>query len=159
MEATVKEIHEYPARPPGYVEPLFGGLGTNKKIMEHFLRVSWLMRASEHAALSSAFVSGSGRALAEPWSVRVYPENGLPVVQVMDPVGRRKARRCGVWGGAIKRVIERWREVCSWWEDSGGRDLDVYRVELSSGAVVDLARNKAVADGEPGRWLLVGIPD
>lgn len=187
MEATVTEIHEYPARPAGYSEPLFGGPENSRQIMEHFLEASWLKRASEYAALSSKVTnvaSGSGRALSEPWPVRVYRKRGLTVLKIDDSTKqslrqslgqRRKARRCGVRGGvrggaiAIKCVIERWREVCEWWANDGGRDLCVYRVELSSGAVVDLARDRSMVDGgpdygepgdgEPGRWLLVGIPD
>lgn len=157
MEATVSEIHEYPVRPEAYADPLFSTIESDRRVMEHLLRASWLKRASQHEALSSMVASGSGRLLAEPREVRVYRERGVPMMKVPDRC--RKVRRCGVRSGAIRRVIERWREVFEWWEDGGGRDLDVYRVELSCGTIVDLARNRSVADGEPGRWLLVGISD
>ena len=160
MQATVSEIHDYPVRPEGYEEPLFGGPERDREIMEHFLKASWLERASEHATGPSAVASGSGRALAEPREVLVYREHGLPVMEVVEPrrKPRRKVRRCSVRSGAIRRTIDSWREVCGWWED-GGRDLDVFRVELSSGAIVDLARERYNPDGKSLRWLLVGIPD
>lgn len=168
MEATVTEIHAYPSRPEGYEEPLFGGSAHDRRIMEHYLRAPWLGFASEYAAGSPAGSNvGSGRSLAEPREVRLTKEKGEVLVRP-GPVGdggglvvRRRLRRCSVRGGAILRVLDRWREVYRWWEDGGGRDLVVYRVELSCGAVVDLARDRSVdrsVDGA-GRWLLVGMVD
>ncbi len=178
MESTVTEIHEYPLRPGGYEEPLFGDVNKEREVMEHFLQSSWLGRASEYAVQTTGYFSGSGRALAEPLEVRLFKERGRTVMRLL-PCGdhgeeagslvRRRVRRCSVRSGAIRQVVESWREVRGWWEEGGGRDFVVYRVELSCGAVVDLAhdrsgRNEGAEDTdsyEPGagRWLLVGMMD
>lgn len=172
MEATVSEIHGYPRRPEGYIEPLFHTVESKREIMDHLLEAPWLERASSHdssrshrsgqpydlplviGGIGGIGGAGAGRALAEPRPVSLVRRRGDTIVDM-----GREVRRCAVRSGAIRRVLERWREVCAWWEDGGGRDLDVFRVELSCGAVVDLAQDRSVPDGEPGRWLLVGIPD
>lgn len=175
MESTVTEIHEYPLRSGGYVEPLFGSAGKDREVMEHFLQAPWLGRASEYAVQTSGYFSGSGRSLAEPLEVRLFKERGCTVMRLRPPgegagsYPRRRVRRCSVRSGAIRRVLDSWREVYGWWEKGGGRDLIVYRIELSSGAIVDLARDLSYGDEQetrifqdpvrPGRWLLVGIPD
>ena len=57
----------------------------------------------------------------------------------------------------MSRVIERWREVRSWWEPGRGADRLCFRVELSDGAVVDLALDRS---GErAGSWALVRVLD
>lgn len=74
------------------------------------------------------------------------------------------------------RVIERWREVGGWWEQDDNRSVDrlVIRVELSDGAVADLAwagartgARTATGDsssdntkgGAGDAWRLVGLVD
>ena len=185
MESTVIEIHEYPLRPDGYEEPLFSDADKNREVMEHFLQAPWLDRASEYAVQTTGYFSGSGRsgrALAEPLEVGLFKERGRTVMR-LGPCGghgqkagslvRRRVRRCSVRSGAIRRVVESWREVCGWWEEGGGLDFVVYRVELSYGAVVDLAHDRSgdrlgrnedaeeTDSCEPGvgRWLLVGMMD
>ena len=54
----------------------------------------------------------------------------------------------------IVRVLERWREVRSWWEPDRRVDRLVFRVLLAGGAVVDLALERS-----SGEWLLVGVVD
>lgn len=61
MESTVTEIHEYPLRPGGYEEPLFGAADKDREVMKHFLQVPWLDRASEYAVQTTGYFSGSGR--------------------------------------------------------------------------------------------------
>lgn len=145
MESSVREIHEYPVRPEGYEGPLFHTGDSDREIMDHYLRAPWLGRASER--LVAVLGGDCGRVPAQPRGVRVEP-TGAGVRVVWD-AGSSMGRRQG-----IRRVQDRWREVRGWWEDDGGRDLVVYRVELTNGAVMDLAR-----DRESGHWLLVGIVD
>ncbi len=146
MESSVAEIHEYPTSPEGYVEPLFRTRESDLEIMDHYLDAPWLGRASEYAV--AALGSGSGHVPAERREVRL--ERSGSETRMVE---LRQTWRCAVRSGAIRRVLERWREVYGWWED-GGADLVVYRVELACGAVVDLARER-----EAGTWLLVGIVD
>ena len=47
MEASVSEIHRYPPRPAGFVEPLFATEESRREIAEHLLDAPWLSRASE----------------------------------------------------------------------------------------------------------------
>jgi hypothetical protein len=54
----------------------------------------------------------------------------------------------------VERVVERWREVGSWWEASGGVDRVLFRVTLEGGAQVDLCR-----DRRTGTWSVAGIVD
>jgi hypothetical protein len=54
----------------------------------------------------------------------------------------------------VVRVLERWREIGSWWEAEGGVDRLVFRVLLAGGPVVDLALERT-----SGEWLLVGVVD
>ena len=60
-------------------------------------------------------------------------------------------------GGCSRRrvleILERWREVKEWWDGDRCKDRFVFRVLLSGGVVVDLAREKS------GGWLLVGVVD
>jgi len=61
---------------------------------------------------------------------------------------RRCAKRRLVVG-----ELTRWREVSAWWDEGRSIDRSVFRVLLSCGSVVDLAREK------PGGWFLVGVVD
>lgn len=143
MQATVSEIHRYPLRPKGYAEPLFHCRESRREILEHLAGSSWLSRASEFKEA----VPGAGRtAHVRGESVEVSSEEGTPL---LVRGGRRRR---------IRRVLERWREVREWWSENG-RDLVLYRMEVSGGAsehmlVLDLARDRL-----SGEWTLVGVVD
>ena len=47
MEASVAEIHAYPARPEGFEEPLFPTRESRLAVADHLLDAPWLSRASE----------------------------------------------------------------------------------------------------------------
>jgi hypothetical protein len=53
----------------------------------------------------------------------------------------------------VVEVLARWREVSAWWDEGQAKDRNVFRVLLSCGSVVDLARE------DPGGWFLVGVED
>ncbi len=53
----------------------------------------------------------------------------------------------------VVRILDRWREVRDWWDEERYTDRFVFRVLLSGGSVVDLARERS------GEWLLVGVVD
>ena len=50
-------------------------------------------------------------------------------------------------------VLDRWREVESWWDEDRYTDRFVFRVLLSGDVVVDLARERASG------WELLGVVD
>lgn len=151
MEATVSEIHAYPQRPAGFAEPLFWGLENKREVMEHFLAASWVQRASEST-------SGVGRGSARGYAAHAADESaelkrredGALVLERGCGRRCRNARR----RRTVRRVLGCWREVRGWWEISGGCDLVLYRLLLSDGAVVDVARD--LPDGD---WKLVGVVD
>jgi hypothetical protein len=51
------------------------------------------------------------------------------------------------------RVLDRWREVGLWWDEGRRTDRLVFRVLLSGGVVVELARERG------GGWSLAGLAD
>jgi P2-related tail formation protein len=53
----------------------------------------------------------------------------------------------------VVRVLDRWREISNWWDEERYTDRFIFRVLLTGGAVVDLARERS------GEWLLVGVVD
>lgn len=164
MEATVSEIHAYPRRPEGFAEPLFWGPENKREVMEHFLEASWIQRASEAAGGNArGNVHGNAAHAAEESVVLERCEDGALVLE--RGCGRRRGcgrgwrsrnagRKSTVRRRAVRRVLGRWREVWGWWEPSGGEDLVLYRLLLSDGAVVDVARDLA-----GGIWKLVGVVD
>jgi hypothetical protein len=140
MEASVSEIHRYPLRPEGFEEPLFPGAASRRAVAEHLLETSWLWRASE--------IAGNGGQ-----AVRVRRE----FVEIERRYGRMRVLWVSGKCGCIKKrwvveVLDRWREVRTWWDEDAGVDRTVARVLLSDGAVVDLAR-------EGSGWFLVGVTD
>lgn len=145
MEASVAEIHAYPARPEGFEEPLFPTDGSRRAVADHLLRASWLGRASEFVGVGGG--GRTARACREP--VEVGGRRGhLWVTRVSGwGSGRRVRRR------RVVELLDRWREVGRWWDETTRVDRSVSRVLLSDGAVVDLARES------PGRWFLVGVED
>ncbi|CAN5816427.1 hypothetical protein BH23ACT11_BH23ACT11_30130 [soil metagenome] len=141
MEATVSQIHNYPLRPAGYEEPLFAGRMKKREVMEYFLQSDWITRASE-------IVSDMGyaaRLRRDPVDLKRSADGSTVLIRVC---GRRRSVR------SVRRVLARWRQVRHWWKSDGGEDLVIYRLLLSDGAVVDVAR-----DFGSGVWTLVGIVD
>lgn len=147
MEASVAEIHAYPARPEGFEEPLFPTDGSRRAVAEHLLRAPWLCRASEFEG------PGGGRtahARREP-------------VEVCNRRGRLWVTRGPERGsitrkGRVMELLDRWREVGRWWDEEAAVDRSIFRVLLSCGSVVDLARERRDG-GDPERWFLVGVED
>lgn len=140
MDATVTEIHRYPTRPEGYEEPLFPTPESRRRVAEHLLRSSWLGRASElqgqdgeaaHVLEVSVELARDSRGRAE----LVWPHDGR--------CSRRKR---------VMEVLDRWREVRGWWDEDLRVDRAVFRVLLSDGVVVNLARERC-------GWSLVGVVD
>lgn len=144
LGVSVSEIHGYPLRPEGFEEPLFPTAESRRDTMKHFLRAPWLMRASE-------LKGGAGE------TARVFEE---PIDLGKDRRGRwevvrlsRSRRRCTWRRRRVLGVLDRWREVRGWWEESEAADRVIFRLLVSGGAVVEVARERS------GGWLLVGVVD
>jgi hypothetical protein len=138
MEASVSEIHCYPLRPDGFEEPLFPTRESRRAVGDHLLQAPWLSRASEMEG------RGGQAAHARREPVEVEKQHGRVRVVLTS---RRHERR------QIVEVLDRWREVRSWWDEARATDRSLFRVLLSNGAVVDLAREGC------GAWALVGVAD
>ncbi len=104
------------------------------------LRAPWLSRASE--------MEGRGGQAVHVQRESVEIENRCGRVRVLWASGRRKCRR----KRRVVEVLDRWREVTTWWDEERVTDRTVVRVLLSDGGVVDLARES------PGLFL-VGVVD
>jgi hypothetical protein len=141
METSVSEIHRYPLRPGGFEEPLFPTRESRLAVLDHLLRSSWLSRASEAE-------SRGGRS-AHAWREPVEVKSRSGRVRISWSSGRRRCRR----ERRIVEVLGRWREVRAWWDEEQATDRNLFRVLLSDGSVVDLARE----NGE--EWFLVGTLD
>lgn len=159
MTATtsVSEVHGYPTRPRGFEEPLFPTPASRRAVAQHLLEAPWLMRASE-------LPRGSGEGAhrhEEPVEVS-RREDGARLLVFPEPKPRCGSRRAGRGPrrGRVARVLGRWREVRGWWEEGGGLDRLLFRLELEGGAgiggraVVDVALDRA-----SGRLTLVGVTD
>jgi hypothetical protein len=140
----VSEIHAYPLRPKGFEEPLFPTAASKRKIAEHLLEAPWLSRASELRGRTGEVTHAS----EEP--VRVRSSSGR-----VEVVRAREGRRCRFYWRRrrVEKVLDRWRRVGDWWDADHSVDRVVFRVLLSGGAVVDLARERS------GGWFLVGVVD
>ena len=140
--ASISEIHGFPPRPHGFLEPLFPTPPSRRAVAEHLLEAPWLMRASElkERAGEAAHVP------AEP--VRVVASGGRVEILRLCAGRRRSWRR-----SKVLEVLDRWREVREWWDEDRHADRFVFRVLLCGGAVVDLARERF------GKWSLVGVVD
>ena len=114
IEATVSEIHGYPLRSLGYVEPLFATPESRREISEHLLRAPWLLRASEIGEKSGSVV----HAIEEPVKLRRGTAGRVDIVRT-DAL---HTRRCSWRRRRVVEVLMRWREVRSWWsnEDQSG---------------------------------------
>ncbi len=141
----VSEIHAYPLKPEGFEEPLFATTESNRKIAEHLLEAPWLSRASELEGRTG----GAAHALEEPVELR----NSTGRVEVVRLVGGRRRCRSSWTRQRVVSVLDRWRQIGGWWNAARRVDRVVFRVLLSGGAVVDLARERS------GDWLLVGVVD
>jgi len=140
----VSEIHAYPSRPEGFEEPLFPTAESNRKIAEHLLQAPWLFRASELEGRAGE----AAHALEEPVELRSSPGR----VEIVRLVGSRRCRYS--WRRrSVEKVLDRWRRVDGWWDADRRVDRVVFRVLLSGGTVVNLARERS------GGWLLVGVID
>lgn len=141
LAVNVSEVHAYPARPEGFEEPLFPTAASKRAIIEHFLEAPWLVRASE----LKGHAGQAAHALDEPVELRNHKNR----VEIVRSHGRG---RCSWRKRRVAKVIDRWREVKGWWEEEDHVDRLVFRVLLSGGAVVDLARDRS-------GWSLVGMVD
>jgi hypothetical protein len=141
---AVSEIHAYPLRPKGFEEPLFPTAASKRAIAEHLLEAPWLSRASELRGRTGR----AARALEEPVGLR-SSSGGVEVVR------SRGGRRCRPsWRRRrVEKVLDCWRWVGDWWDVDHSVDRVIFRVLLSGGAVVDLARERS------GGWSLVGMVD
>ena len=145
LATTVSEIHRYPLRPPGFKEPLFPTRESKRAVAEHLARAPWLSRGSE-------LPGGNGetaRRCEEPAHVLRRADGRAYLIWLCGNGCRRRPRK-----RRVVRVLERWREVSSWWEAKGGVGRLVFRVLLAGGAVVDLALERA-----SGEWLVAGVVD
>lgn len=164
MEVTVTEIHEYPLRPEGFVEPLFATSESRSEIAQHLLHAPWLSRASEIEKKSgrtthTAHTACTAHKVEEP--VKLQRDAG-DSVEILRPHGPH-TRRCSWRRRRIVEVLERWREVSSWWSDDDPVDRLLFRVvvagrspsghSLSGDAIVDLAVDRS------GAWTLTGVVD
>jgi hypothetical protein len=129
-------------KPRGFEEPLFPTAQSKRALIEHLLEAPWLLRASELERRTGE----SAHALREP--VELKCSRGQ-----VELVWLRSGRRCS-WGKRwVVEVLDRWREVGWWWDEDRHRDRLIFRVLLSGGAVVDVARERT------GGWFLVGMVD
>jgi hypothetical protein len=138
----VSEIHAYPSRPEGFEEPLFPTAESNRKVVEHLLNAPWLSRASELMGRTGE----AAHALDEP----VELDDSREQTELVRP---NAPRRCSWKRRRVVEVLDRWREVGEWWDEDYHVDRLVFRVLLSGGVVVDLARERS------GGWFLVGMVD
>lgn len=141
MDATVTEIHAYPLRPEGYEEPLFATAASRRAVLEHLLEAPWLSRASE----LRGHIGEAAHAPEEPVELRRSCGR-------VDLVRLGAGRRCRQEKRRVVEVLDHWREVGEWWDESRRVDRVVFRVLLSGGAVVDLARERS-------GWSLLGVVD
>ena len=139
---SVSEVHVYPLRPPNFEEPLFPTADSKKAVVEHLLRAPWLTRASQ--------MEGH---IGEAVHVSEEPVRLGGCRDLVELVRTRSGKRCHWRRRVVVRILDRWREICNWWDEERYTDRFVFRVLLSGGAVVDLARERS------GEWLLVGVVD
>ncbi|MDP8951258.1 MAG: hypothetical protein M3N18_03290 [Actinomycetota bacterium] len=137
----VSEIHAYPLRSRGFEEPLFPTTDSKRAIAEHLLQAPWLTRAAELEGCTGE----AAHAFEEPVELRKF--RGRVEVVRSQARGRYPRRERAV------RVLDRWREVWGWWDENRCVDRVVFRLLLSGGSVVEVARERS------GGWLLVGVVD
>ncbi len=146
LATTVSEIHRYPSRPPGFEEPLFPTHESRKAVAEHLASAPWLSRGSELRRWSGQ----AAHSREEPAHVLRRADGRAYLVRRCPNGGRKGSLR----KRQVERVLERWREISSWWDAERRMDRLVFRVLLVGGAVVDLALERT-----SGEWLLMGVVD
>ena len=147
MDASVSEIHRQSLRPPGFQEPLFLGPGAKKEIVEHLRQsAAWLRRAGE---IQEGELEGTG----EVCHVLARPDVSAHLVRGFAGRPGRRCRRRRARRSRVERVIERWREVRRWWEPRRETDRLCFRLQLSGGAVVDVALDRS------GSWSFLRVHD
>jgi hypothetical protein len=140
----VSEIHAYPLRPESFEEPLFPTAASKRAVAEHLLEAPWLSRASEVAGRTGQ----AAHALEEPVELR----KSLGRTEIVRLASSRRCRTS--WRRRrLEQVLDRWRRVGGWWDADRRVDRVVFRVLLSGGPFVDLARERS------GEWLLVSVVD
>ena len=145
LGVEVSEIHAYPLRPQGFEEPLFPTAASKRAVAKHLLESPWLSRASQLQERTG----GAAYVLEEPVELRNSPGR-VKVVRL----GEVKRRCRSSWRRRrVVRTLDRWRQIGGWWDADRRVDRVVFRVLLSGGVVVDLARERS------GDWLLVGVVD
>ena len=145
LGVEVSEIHAYPLRPQGFEEPLFPTAASKRAVAKHLLESPWLSRASQLEERTG----GAAHVLEEPVELRNSPGR-VEVVRL----GEVKRRCRSSWRRRrVVRTLDRWRQIGGWWDADRRVDRVVFRVLLSGGVVVDLARERS------GDWLLVGVVD
>ncbi len=143
-ETSTSEIHRYPLRPSGFGEPLFATPTSRRIIGEHLLSAPWLELASELRSRPGE----TAHILEEPVELRVRCR-WVEIVRLHSS----SRRRCPWKRRRVVEVLDRWREVGSWWDEDRHTDRLVFRVLLSGDVVVDLARERASG------WELLGVVD
>lgn len=102
---NVSEVHAYPLRPPNFEEPLFPTADSKRAIVEHLLMAPWLTRASQLEGHTGEAV----HAPEEP--VKLRGRRGR-----VDLVRTRRGKRCRWRRRMVVRILDRWREICNWWD-------------------------------------------
>lgn len=146
LGVEVSQIHHYPLRPPGFEEPLFPTAASKRSVIEHLLESPWLSRASE---LERRGGGAAAHVLEEPIGLDEF-EGRVDIVRL---VGGRRRYRSSWRRQRVVRVLDRWRQVSGWWGEDRHVNRMVFRVLLSGGSVVDLARERS------GGWFLLGVLD
>lgn len=144
VAVEVSEIHAYPLRPRGFEEPLFPTGASKRAVAEHLLKAPWLSRASE--------LEGRTGQVAHTFEEPVGLRESRGWVEIVRLGGGERRCRSSRKRRVVK-VLDRWREVGGWWDEDRHVDRIVFRVLVSGGAVVDIARER------PGGWFLVGMVD
>ncbi len=142
---SVTEIHRYPLRPEGYLEPLFPTNISRRAVAEHLLEAPWLHRASDLEERST-YPGEVAHVREEP--VEVEAKGGWVRI-----IRSGRSRRCSWRRRKVVEILDRWRLVGDWWDEEKHTDRLLFRVLLSGNEVVDLARARS------GEWFLVGVVD
>src|SRR5918998_273678 len=94
-----------------------------------------------------------GASVAEIHAYPSRPRRFQGRTELVRPREAQDERRCS-WGKRrVIEILDRWREVGEWWNEERATDKLVFRVLLSSGTVVNLARERS------GGWYIVGVVD
>lgn len=143
LGVSVWEVHRYTLRPEGFEEPLFPTVTSKRAVMDHLSEAPWLGRASELKVRTGE----CARALGEPVELKKDRLGRTEIVR------QRKDGRRYPWKRRVVEVLDRWREVRGWWNEAEHVDRAVFRLLLTGGAEVEVARERS------GGWLLVGVVD